>query len=162
MDEGRSTTTRSRSITVNAITRLVLVETLGGIARPTKQFLHACSPIKKWRAPHGPEYGAASATNISKQARIGGTNWVKSDEHRDAGDGAPAGCCAAEASFIQGSVLLTYSKLSERSSAAALRRKVAEPSGFAGLELGDMGYETLPAPVPRALHVLAHARVPLY
>ena len=40
MDEGRSTTTRSRSITVNAITRLVLVETLGGIARPTKQFLH--------------------------------------------------------------------------------------------------------------------------
>ena len=159
MDEGRSTTTRSRSITVNAITRLVLVETLGGIARPTKQFLHACSPIKKWRAPHGPVYGAASATNISKQARIGGTNWVKSNEHRDAGDGAPAGCCAAEASFRAACYL--YSKLSE-ASAAALRRKVAEPSGFAGLELGDMGYETLPAPVRRALHVLAHARVPLY
>ena len=104
-------------------------------------------------------YGAASATNISKQARIGGTNWVKSDEHRDAGDGAPAGCCAAEASFRAACYL--YSKLSE-ASAAALRRKVAEPSGFAGLELGDMGYETLPAPVRRALHVLAHARVPLY
>ena len=60
-----------------------------------------------------------------------------------------------------GSFRACYSKLSE-ASAAALRRKVAEPSGFAGLELGDMGYETLPAPVRRALHVLAHARVPLY
>jgi hypothetical protein len=60
-----------------------------------------------------------------------------------------------------GSFRACYSKLSE-ASAAALRRKVAEPSGFAGLELGDMGYETLPAPVRRALHVHAHARVPLY
>ena len=43
-----------------------------------------------------------------------------------------------------GSFRACYSKLSE-ASAAALRRKVAEPSGFAGLELGDTGYETLPA-----------------
>ena len=50
----------------------------------------------------------------------------------------------------------TYLLEAERSSAAALRRKVAEPSGFAGLELGDMGYETLPAPVRRALHVHVH------
>ena len=40
-----------------------------------------------------------------------------------------------------GSFRACYSKLSE-ASAAALRRKVAEPSG---LELGDTGYETLPA-----------------
>ena len=43
-----------------------------------------------------------------------------------------------------GSFRACYSKLSE-ASAAALRRKVAEPSGFAGLELEDTGYETLPA-----------------
>ena len=43
-----------------------------------------------------------------------------------------------------GSFRACYSKLSE-ASAAALRRKVAEPSGFAGLELADTGYETLPA-----------------
>ena len=36
---GRSTTTRSEWVK-KAITRLVLVETLGGIAPPTKQFLH--------------------------------------------------------------------------------------------------------------------------
>ena len=108
MDEGRSTTTRSRSITVNAITRLVLVETLGGIARPTKQFLHVFAN-KEVAGTTRTGYGAASATNISKQARIGGTNWVKSDEHRDAGDGAPAGCCAAEASFRAACYLLTRS-----------------------------------------------------
>ena len=39
-----------------------------------------------------------------------------------------------------GSFRACYSKLSE-ASAAALRRKVAEPSGFAGLELADTGYE---------------------
>ena len=43
-----------------------------------------------------------------------------------------------------GSFRACYSKLSE-ASAAALRRKVAEPSGFAGLELEDTGYETLAA-----------------
>ena len=70
MDEGRSTTTRSRSITVNAITRLVLVETLGGIARPTKQFLHACSPIKKWRAPRTGVWGG-----VGDQHQQAGAHW---------------------------------------------------------------------------------------
>jgi len=46
-----------------AVTRLVLVETLGGIAPPTKQFLHVFAKEKRW-APNTDRtvYGAASAS----------------------------------------------------------------------------------------------------
>ena len=88
-----------------AITRLVLVETLGGIAPPTKQFLHVFAKEVWWaptrtgrcmgrrrRAP--PPLSsttrsrqivsmaavAGDADNINKQARKTHTNWLKSPE----------------------------------------------------------------------------------
>ena len=87
-----------------AITRLVLVETLGGIAPPTKQFLHVFAKEKRWVGTNTDRtvYGAASASassfvvhhtqqlsmaavagdadNINKQARKMRTNWVNSPE----------------------------------------------------------------------------------
>ena len=81
-----------------AITRLVLVETLGGIAPPTKQFLHVFAKEAAGSKTDRTEYGAASASassfvvhhtqqismaavagdaeNINKQARMMRTNWV--------------------------------------------------------------------------------------
>ncbi|EOD27797.1 hypothetical protein EMIHUDRAFT_204765 [Emiliania huxleyi CCMP1516] len=48
-----------------AITRLVLVETLGGIAPPTKQFLHVFAK-------------EAASTNTDRTARNARADWVKS------------------------------------------------------------------------------------
>lgn len=90
-----------------AITRLVLVETLGGIAPPTKQFLHVYR-VRQGSGghQHGPSdrtvYGAASASassfvvhhtqqismaavagdaeNINKQALNTRINWLNSPE----------------------------------------------------------------------------------
>ena len=83
-----------------AITRLVLVETLGGIAPPTKQFLHVFAKEAAGSKTDRTEYGAASASassfvvhhtqqismaavagdaeNINKQARNARADWVKS------------------------------------------------------------------------------------
>ena len=89
-----------------AITRLVLVETLGGIAPPTKQFLHvfakeaagtntdrtvygaasasACPPSSsttRSRSPMGSMAAVAGdANNINKQARNTRINWLNSPE----------------------------------------------------------------------------------
>ena len=48
-----------------AITRLVLVETLGGIAPPTKQFLHVFAKEAAGSKTDRTEYGAASASASS-------------------------------------------------------------------------------------------------
>ena len=83
-----------------AITRLVLVETLGGIAPPTKQFLHVFAKEAAGTNTDRTVYGAASASassfvvhhtqqismaavagdaeNINKQARNARADWVKS------------------------------------------------------------------------------------
>ena len=83
-----------------AITRLVLVETLGGIAPPTKQFLHVFAKEAAGSKTDRTEYGAASASassfvvhhtqqismaavvgdaeNISKQARNERKDWLNS------------------------------------------------------------------------------------
>ena len=83
-----------------AITRLVLVETLGGIAPPTKQFLHVFAKEAAGNKTDRTEYGAASASassfvvhhtqqismaavagdaeNINKQARNGRKDWLNS------------------------------------------------------------------------------------
>ena len=85
-----------------AITRLVLVETLGGIAPPTKQFLHVFAKEAAGSKTDRTEYGAASASassfvvhhtqqismaavagdadNINKQARTVRTNWIKNKQ----------------------------------------------------------------------------------
>ena len=47
------------------ITRLVLVETLGGIAPPTKQFLHVFAKEAAGSNTDRTEYGAASASASS-------------------------------------------------------------------------------------------------
>ena len=47
-----------------AITRLVLVETLGGIAPPTKQFLHVCAKEAAGSNTDRTVYGAASASAL--------------------------------------------------------------------------------------------------
>ena len=83
-----------------AITRLVLVETLGGIAPPTKQFLHVFAKEAAGSKTDRTEYGAASASassfvvhhtqqismaavvgdaeNINKQARNKRKDWLNS------------------------------------------------------------------------------------
>ena len=83
-----------------AITRLVLVETLGGIAPPTKQFLHVFAKEAAGSKTDRTEYGAASASassfvvhhtqqismaavagdaeNINKQARNVRKDWLNS------------------------------------------------------------------------------------
>ena len=83
-----------------AITRLVLVETLGGIAPPTKQFLHVFAKEAAGINTDRTVYGAASASassfvvhhtqqismaavagdaeNINKQARNGRKDWLNS------------------------------------------------------------------------------------
>ena len=83
-----------------AITRLVLVETLGGIAPPTKQFLHVFAKEAAGTNSDRTVYGAASASassfvvhhtqqismaavagdaeNINKPARNTRTNWLNS------------------------------------------------------------------------------------
>ena len=48
-----------------AITRLVLVETLGGIAPPTRQFLHVFAKEAAGSKTDRTEYGAASASASS-------------------------------------------------------------------------------------------------
>ena len=85
-----------------AITRLVLVETLGGIAPPTKQFLHVFAKEAAGTNTDRTVYGAASASassfvvhhtqqismaavagdaeNINKQARKMRTNWIKNKQ----------------------------------------------------------------------------------
>ena len=100
---GRSTTTRSW--VKKAITRLVLVETLGGIAPPTKQFLHVFAKEAAGTNTDRTVYGAASASassfvvhhtqqismaavagdaeNINKQARKMRTNWVTNKQTAD-------------------------------------------------------------------------------
>ena len=88
-----------------AITRLVLVETLGGIAPPTKQFLHVFAKEAAGTNTDRTVYGAASASassfvvhhtqqismaavagdaeNINKQARKMRTNWVTNKQTAD-------------------------------------------------------------------------------
>ena len=88
-----------------AITRLVLVETLGGIAPPTKQFLHVFAKEAAGINTDRTVYGAASASassfvvhhtqqismaavagdaeNINKQARKMRTNWVTNKQTAD-------------------------------------------------------------------------------
>ena len=83
-----------------AITRLVLVETLGGIAPPTKQFLHVFAKEAAGTNTDRTVYGAASASassfvvhhtqqismaavagdaeNINKQARNERKDWLNS------------------------------------------------------------------------------------
>ena len=83
-----------------AITRLVLVETLGGIAPPTKQFLHVFAKEAAGTNTDRTVYGAASASassfvvhhtqqiskaavagdadNINKQARNRRKDWLNS------------------------------------------------------------------------------------
>ena len=96
-----------------AITRLVLVETLGGIAPPTKQFLHVFAKEAAGNKTDRTEYGAASASassfvvhhtqqismaavagdaeNINKQARKMRTNWIKNKQAQTASCPAPVG-----------------------------------------------------------------------
>ena len=98
---GRSTGTTTRSGSRKPYRRrLVLVETLGGIAPPTKQFLHAFAKEAVGTNTDRTVYGAASASassfvvhhtqqismaavagdaeNINKQARNARADWVKS------------------------------------------------------------------------------------
>ena len=89
-----------------AITRLVLVETLGGIAPPTKQFLHVFAKEAAGNKTDRTEYGAASASassfvvhhtqqiskaavagdaeNINKQARKERTDWINKQKNKQA------------------------------------------------------------------------------
>ena len=98
---GRSTTINYDAKWVKkAITRLVLVETLGGIAPPTKQFLHVFAKEAAGTNTDRTVYGAASASassfvvhhtqqismaavagdaeNINKQARNRRKDWLNS------------------------------------------------------------------------------------
>ena len=100
-----------------AITRLVLVETLGGIAPPTKQFLHVFAKEAAGTNTDRTVYGAASASassfvvhhtqqiskaavagdadNINKQARKERTDWINKQKNKQATNGflssAPVG-----------------------------------------------------------------------
>ena len=89
-----------------AITRLVLVETLGGIAPPTKQFLHVFAKEAAGTNTDRTVYGAASASassfvvhhtqqismaavagdagNINKQARKERTDWINKQKNKQA------------------------------------------------------------------------------
>ena len=92
-----------------AITRLVLVETLGGIAPPTKQFLHVFAKEAAGTNTDRTVYGAASASassfvvhhtqqiskaavagdaeNINKQARKERTDWINKQKNKQATNG---------------------------------------------------------------------------
>ena len=94
-----------------AITRLVLMETLGGIAPPTNQFLHVFAKEAAGTNPDRTVYGAASASassfvlhhtqqismtavagdaeNSNKQARKMRTNWIKNKQAQTASCPAP-------------------------------------------------------------------------
>ena len=103
-----------------AITRLVLVKTLGGIAPPTKQFLHVFAKEAAGTNTDRTVYGAASASassfvvhhtqqisnatnaavagdadNINKQARKERTDWINKQTDKQATNGflssAPVG-----------------------------------------------------------------------
>ena len=74
-----------------AITRLVLVETLGGIAPPTKQFLHVFAKEAAGSKTDRTEYGAASASASSfvvhhtQQISMAGGGGGRRREHQQAG-----------------------------------------------------------------------------
>ena len=97
-----------------AITRLVLVETLGGIAPPTKQFLHVFAKQGGGGHQHGPDgvrggvgerlllvapphanhtqqiskaAVAGDADNINKQARKERTDWINKQKNKQATNG---------------------------------------------------------------------------
>ena len=98
--------TRSRSR--KPCSRLVLVETLGGIAPPTKQFLHVFAKEAAGTNTDRTVYGAASASassfvvhhtqqiskaavagdaeNINKQARKERTDWINKQKNKQASD----------------------------------------------------------------------------
>ncbi|EOD34684.1 hypothetical protein EMIHUDRAFT_252829 [Emiliania huxleyi CCMP1516] len=70
-----------------AITRLVLVETLGGIAPPTEQFLHVFAKDAAGTNTDRTAAVAGDAENINKQARKERTNWINKQKNKQATNG---------------------------------------------------------------------------
>ncbi|EOD08787.1 Hypothetical protein EMIHUDRAFT_217040 [Emiliania huxleyi CCMP1516] len=78
---------RGRQWVKKAITRLVLVETLGGIAPPTEQFLHVFAKEAAGTNTDRTAAVAGDAENINKQARKERTNWINKQKNKQATNG---------------------------------------------------------------------------